>query len=191
MIRVHVPSAPSAAAVVAALEQADARYELISSTHPGDEPAIDDGAIHLSGTAAILLWLGDRFPQSCIVPAIGDSDRPRVFTWVTWFANTVQTALARLDVIGGPVVGDDVATAMRQAAANDLAAALDFVDAALVGRTWLVGPRCTVADLFVHMLADPSRVDGRDAPSPRPALAAHRDMVEALASVARMRQRLS
>ena len=190
MIRIHITSASSATAVVAAIEETGERYEVIRSDRPGVGPSLDDGVVHLSGTAAILLWLGDRFPERRLVPLVGDPDRPRVFTWVTWLANTVQTAVARLDPTSGPPVGDDLAATMRTAAVDDLAAAFDFVDAELAGRTVLVGTRCTVADLYLHMLTAASRVDGRDAPALRPALAAHREMVEALPSVVRMRQRL-
>lgn len=191
MIRLHVRSAASSSAVVAGLEQAGAEYAISVTDPQGGEPELEDGVVHLSGAAAILLWLGDRFPASSLVPAVGSVERAHVYMWITWLANTVQTTRARLDLTGGPTLGDDVAATVRAAAADDLHTALGYIDAQLASRTFLVGTETTAADLLVHMLTSPHPMADSAAPPRYPALAAHHDVMERLPAVLRTRQRLT
>jgi glutathione S-transferase len=98
----------------------------------------------LTESAAILLWLGDRFPESQLAPA----DRADYYRWLVFLTNTVQTSMLRFfypERYGG---GDDVTAA----AARDAGEAFDIVDRALEARTWLAAEHRTGADLFLFMV---------------------------------------
>jgi glutathione S-transferase len=191
VIRLHLTTHASASAVVAAIEEIGVAYEVLRTDRGDGEPELEIGAVRIVGSAAILLWLGDRFPESRLFPPIGAPERAAVSTWVTWLANSVHTIGHRLDAVEGPTLTADVAATLRAAAATDRAAALDFIDDQLSGRRYVVGDRCTIADLLMHMLTEPR--DGVDETSPqtRQALAAHRALMDAHPSVARMRVRIS
>ena len=80
----------SSFAARAALEEAGAAYE-VANVHPRDRdrdpafaaanplkrvPALVDGDASVYETGAVLLHIGDRFPASGLLPAIGDPGRP-------------------------------------------------------------------------------------------------------------------
>jgi glutathione S-transferase len=98
----------------------------------------------LTESAAILLYLGDRYPESRLAPA----DRADYYRWLVFLTNTVQTTMLRWfypERYGG---GDKT----MEAAARDAAEAFDIIDRALEGRTWLAAEHRTGADLFLFML---------------------------------------
>ena len=103
----------------------------------------DSGRV-LPEAAAILLHLGDRFPESQLAPA----DRADYYRWLAFLTNTVQTTMLRFfypERYGG---GD----AVEAAAARDAQEAFDILDRALEGRTWLAAEHRTGADLFLFMV---------------------------------------
>jgi glutathione S-transferase len=104
----------------------------------------DESGLVLTESAAILLWLGDRYPESRLAPA----DRADYYRWLVFMTNTVQTAMMRLFF---PERYGDV-DPVTAAAARDAAEAFDIVDRALEGRTWLAAEHRTGADLFLFMV---------------------------------------
>lgn len=105
----------------------------------------EETSLVLTESAAILLYLGDRFPEAELAPA----DRAAAYyRWLVFLTNTVQTAMLRFfypERYGG---GDEV----KAAAARDAGEAFDVVDRALEGRSWLAAEHRTGADLFLFMV---------------------------------------
>jgi len=104
----------------------------------------DEQGLVLSESAAILLYLGDRFPESRLAPA----ERADYYRWLVFLTNTVQTAMLRFfypERYGG---GDEVTAA----AVRDANEAFDILDRALEGRTWIAAEHRTGADLFLFMV---------------------------------------
>jgi glutathione S-transferase len=106
---------------------------------------LDEGqGLVLTESAAILLYLGDRYPEAQLAPA----DRADYYRWLVFLTNTVQTAMLRWfypERYGG---GDEIVAA----AERDAGEAFDVLDRALGGRTWLAAGHRTGADLFLFML---------------------------------------
>jgi glutathione S-transferase len=103
-----------------------------------------ENGLVLTESAAIVLYLGDRFPDSQLAPV----ERAEYYRWLVFLTNTVQTAMLRWfypERYGG---GDK----LMEAAGRDAAEAYDIVDRALENRTWLVAEHRTGADLFLFML---------------------------------------
>lgn len=98
----------------------------------------------LTESAAIVLYLADRFPESQLAPA----DRADYYRWLVFLTNTVQTAMLRFFYPERYGSGDDVATT----AARDAAEAFDILDRTLEGREWLAAEHRTGADLFLFMV---------------------------------------
>ena len=112
----------------------------------GVVPTLVDEEQHLvlTESAAILLYLGDRFPESQLAP----TDRGDYYRWLVFQTNTLQTAMLRFFY---PERYGDVDT-VSAAAARDATEAFDILDRALEGRTWLAAEHRTGADLFLFML---------------------------------------
>ncbi len=104
----------------------------------------EEQGLVLTESAAILLYLGDRFPEAQLAPA----DRADYYRWLVFLTNTVQTAMLRF--FYPERYGEEEAVAA--AAARDAAEAFDVVDRALEGRTWLAAEHRTGADLFLFMV---------------------------------------
>lgn len=104
----------------------------------------EEQGLALTESAAILLYLGDRYPEAQLAPA----DRADYYRWLVFLTNTVQTAMLRFFYPERYGDGDEVAAA----AARDAAEAFDVLDRALDGRTWLAADHRTGADLFLFMV---------------------------------------
>src|SRR4051794_37860582 len=106
--------------------QSDAKYRALNPL--GVVPTLVDEAsgLVLTESAAILLWLGDRFPESQLAPA----DRGAYYRWLVFLTNTVQTTMLRFFY---PERYGDAET-VGAAAARDAAEVFDILDRALEGR---------------------------------------------------------
>jgi glutathione S-transferase len=152
---------PGSAAMAphAALAEAGAEYELahVDWDDPADAPAeyrrlnpqgrvptLEDDGLVLTESAAILLYLAEKFPEARLLPA-DLRDRAEAYRWLLFLTNTVQPAFMRAAYPHR--YGSD---ADREAAA--LAEHYDLLDRRLEGREWLAGPERSVADLFGFML---------------------------------------
>ncbi len=123
--------------------QTDPAYLALNPT--GVVPTLVDGDLVLTESAAILLYLADRFPQSQLTPE-GDG-RPQFYRWLVFMTNTVQTAMLRFfypERYGGGSVS--------HVAAAEAGRHFDLLDRELEGRDWLVGEHRSAADLFLFML---------------------------------------
>jgi glutathione S-transferase len=124
--------------------QSDAAYRALNPLGVVPTLVDEEQSLVLTESAAILLYLGDRFPESRLAP----DDRADYYRWLVFLTNTGQTAMLRWfypERYGG---GD---TAM-EAARRDADEAFDILDRALAGRTWLAAEHRTGADLFLFML---------------------------------------
>src|SRR5258705_13250261 len=139
----------------AALAEIGADYELVRVERDGDRnntaaylarnpwgriPTLEDGDLVLTESAAILLHLGDRFPDAGLVPEIGTRERGELYRWLLLLTNTLQPTLMR--VMYPARFGT---TGVVEAASTDAHIEFDRIDAHLSGREWLVGDSRTAA----------------------------------------------
>lgn len=157
-LRLHWIPGTAAVAPHAALAEIGVEYELVrvqrdeSGQSPpeylalnpsGRVPTLEDGELVLTESAAILLYLADRYPEARLAPP----ERAELYRWLVFMTNTVQTALMRF-IYPERYGGDGV----RDAAAAELREHFGRLEAELDGREWLVGEHRTAADLFLFML---------------------------------------
>jgi glutathione S-transferase len=157
--------------------QSDEKYRALNPL--GVVPTLidEEEGLVLPESAAILLHLGDRYPESQLAPA----DRADYYRWLVFLTNSVQTAMLRWFYPERYGDGDEVGTA----AARDAGEAFDVLDRALEGRTWLAAEHRTGADLFLFMLTRWARRLEHPAWD-RPNLRAHFLAAGALPGVRRM-----
>jgi glutathione S-transferase len=114
----------------------------------GHVPALEDGEVSLFESAAICLWLAERFPEKGLVPPPGTPGRAATYQWLFY----AMTELERpLDSIAGerkkpegernPRRIEDARARFRTAAAP--------LEALLAGRPHLLGEAFSVADVVV------------------------------------------
>ena len=154
--------------------QSDPAYRALNPL--GVVPTLVDGDVVVTESAAILLYLADRYPEARLAP----DDRAQLYPRLVFMTNTMQTTMLRL--FYPERYGDESVAEVARAEAGRL---YDLMDGALDGRDWLVGEHRTAADLFLFMLTrwgrwlEPAAWD-------RPQLRAHFLRTLALPGVARM-----
>ena len=122
--------------------------EAYRALNPGGKvPTLEDDGLVLTESAAICLYLADKYPEARLAPEVGTRERAELYRWLLWLSNTVQETQLRHfypDRYGSAGV--------KEAADAALARHWDQIDAYLDGREWLVGAERTVADFFLFML---------------------------------------
>ncbi len=147
-------------------------------------PAMGDGDVTLTESAAIVMHLADRFPEGGLAPPVGSDERSDWYRWLVYLTNTTATDLyqwiypERYTDVPGTEPG------VRGAATVRLDQALDWLDGDLGDREFLVGQRFGGADAFLWMLFRWSRHLDRPAFS-RPNLGRYWDALAERPSVQR------
>jgi glutathione S-transferase len=109
----------------------------------GRVPVLEDDQGRLFESAAICLHLGDRHPESGLVPALGSRERALVYQWTVFAPAELEPPLLEAAMLAQR----DPERAASARARFDAAAAA--VAGALGDREYLVGDRLTVADVLV------------------------------------------
>ena len=161
-MRLHYAPGSAAMAPHATLAEIGVRHELVLverdaegrpqpdyfALNPwGKIPTLEDGDFVLTESAAICLYLAEKFPDARLAPAAGTRRRAELYRWLLWLSNTVQ--MTQLRHFYPHRYGTE---GVKEAADAELAAHYDLIDAHLGGREWLVGEERTVADFFLFML---------------------------------------
>jgi glutathione S-transferase len=117
----------------------------LAASPMGKVPAIADGPVQMADSAAIAIWLADRYPETRLAPAIDDPARGRYLFWMTFSPGVIEPAMAEKFYNIKP---------------NHLAHGWGDFDSMLrtmadgVGEgPWLLGDRFTAADIMVGSAA--------------------------------------
>jgi glutathione S-transferase len=101
----------------------------------------DDNGCAMGETAAILLYLADKFPEAGLAPAIDDPQRGRFLQWLMFPATTMEPVMTEKRLKLTPNTS--------QSGWGDYDRAMGALEAALQPGPWLQGDRFTAADLYV------------------------------------------
>ena len=105
-------------------------------------------------SAAMVAYLADLAPDKRLAPAATDPDRAFYLQWLMFGSTTLYPAYIRFYHPYYHRVREDDDEAVKALARRDIDAAWAVVETALSqGRTFLVGDRCTAADIYIAMLA--------------------------------------
>ena len=113
-----------------------------ANPHPhGKVPVISDDGMIVFESAAVALYLTDKFPANGIGPVIGDAHRGAYLTWLAYYAGVMEPAwmsgFMKWDVprgTAGWVKTDEV---------------MEFVNATLAKGPYLLGEKFSAADILV------------------------------------------
>ncbi len=113
-------------------------------------PAICDGEAEVYETGACLLYLAERFPAAGLEPPPGDPGRGAYLRWLVWLSDAFRPLWER---IMAPQFFTTTDTAgVRASGFAELAELGAVLEAELRGRTWCLGDRYTVVDIYLYML---------------------------------------
>ena len=146
------------------LEEIGAPYELVTldfakgehktpeymKVHPhGAVPAFVDGDVALFESAAICLYLADKFPEKHLAPPVGTPARGLYYQWMLYCIATLEPPV--LQVFFNTVM---LPEAQRSAAAAEegrqkFTEVARVLSQALTGKTFLLGEQLSAADVMI------------------------------------------
>jgi glutathione S-transferase len=137
------------------LDECDADYEIVyidfqKSEHKAPEfleinpagklPALVDGDSRIFETAAICLYLGDRFPQANLAPKIGAPERGRYLSLMVYSTSQLEPAMGDL------LMGSET---LPQRGWTDFETVEDVIEGELSDGAYLFGDWFTAADVMI------------------------------------------
>jgi len=143
-------------------------------------PTLIEGDLVLHESAAITLYLCERFPQLDLVPASGSPTRAKFLQWMMYLTNTVQEEHLHYWHPDNYMESDGGRQEMKTMAETRLGNMWAHIDGAIAsgGHPYLLGDRCTAADIYLTMLTRWSRALAKP-PESYPHLKALADRVKA------------
>jgi glutathione S-transferase len=105
---------------------------------------LDDGEV-LTENVAVLQYIADRKPESKLAPPAGTMERYRLVEWLAFISSEVHKSISPLF---NPAATDDV----KNFARTNLTRRLDWLDAQLGSRPFLMGADFTVADSYLFVV---------------------------------------
>jgi glutathione S-transferase len=107
----------------------------------GKVPAIVDGAVQMSESAAICLYIADRYSSGTLAPVLDDPMRGKFLYWMMYTPAVVEPAMAEKF--------NDVEPNRGRSGWGDFESMIQTFDDALVGNEWILGDRFTAADVML------------------------------------------
>jgi glutathione S-transferase len=132
--------------------------EFLKINPAGKLPALVDGESKLFETAAICLYLGDKFPQSNLAPKIGAPERGRYLSLMVYSTSQLEPAL--VDTMVG-------AQTSPQRGWTDFETARNVVEGELRNGPYLFGEWFTAADVMIGSMFIWRRLLGGQADRPK------------------------
>jgi len=144
----------------------------LKAVHPlGKSPVIQDGALTLAESGAILEYLVERYGNGRLAPAPGTPERLR-YTYWTHFAEgsampplLLKLVFDRIEKAPMPFFAKPVARAIARRAKEgfvqpNIDRNLDFMESELQGRDWFAGAEFSAADIQMSFPLEGARARG-------------------------------
>lgn len=119
----------------------------------GQVPAITfpDGTV-IGESAAIILALGDRHPDSGLVPTADNQDRPAFLRWLIYMAASPYMTFVQFNHPERFLENPSTHNVLIENARNRLAVQFTALDAAIAGDPFFLPSGSTALDFYVYML---------------------------------------
>jgi len=115
--------------------------EFLGASPMGKVPAIVDGDVAMSESAAICIYLAERYSPGQLAPVPDDSDRGKFLYWTMYTPAVVEPAMSEKF--------NKVEANRQRSGWGDFDLMIRTWDEALNGREWIVGDRFTAADVML------------------------------------------
>lgn len=115
--------------------------EFLAASPMGKVPAIADGDVAMAESAAICLYVADRYCSGLLAPAIDDPLRGRYLYWTLYTPAVVEPAMSEKF--------NKVEANRQRSGWGDFELMIETWDNALDDRDWIVGDRFMAADVML------------------------------------------
>jgi glutathione S-transferase len=115
--------------------------EFVVASPMGKVPAIVDGEVSMSESAAICQYIADRYPDCGLAPAVDDPSRGKYLYWMYFTPAVIEPAMT--DKFRG------LETNRIQSGWGDFDLMIETLENGLRDGPWLLGERFSAADVMV------------------------------------------
>lgn len=118
--------------------------------HPlGKVPALVDGDQIIFESAAICMYLADKFPEKKLAPAVGTPERGQYYQWMVYAGATLEPPISEYANHTQFLPEDKRNPEIAAKAKEQALAAIKAVEHAMLGKMYLVGEKFSAADVVV------------------------------------------
>ena len=129
------------------------RAEFLRLNPAGKLPVLVDGDLVITESAAIVLYLAEKYPQGRLLPA-DLKDRAQVYRWVMFAMTELETPLWRITRHTALLPEEKRLPQDAALAREDFSRMAAVFDRHMAGRTFIVGDAITAADCVTAYLMD-------------------------------------
>lgn len=115
--------------------------EFRAASPMGKVPALVDGKVQMSESAAICLYLADRYSSGTLAPAVDDPLRGKFLYWLMYTPAVIEPAMS--EKFNG------VESNRGRSGWGDFELMIETLESGLNKRTWILGKKFTAADVMV------------------------------------------
>ncbi len=115
--------------------------EFLAASPMGKVPALVDGDVKMSESAAICLYLADRFSAGDLAPAIDDPQRGKFLYWLMYTPAVIEPSMS--EKFSG------AETNRFRSGWGDFDLMIETLQQGLAGKTWILGEHFTAADVML------------------------------------------
>jgi glutathione S-transferase len=123
------------------LGAADLSEEFLDASPMGKVPAIVDGNVAMAESAALCLYVADRYCDGRLAPTLDDPARGKYLYWTLYTPAVIEPAMAEKF--------NKVETNRRRNGWGDFDLMIETWDSGLDGKEWIVCDRFTAADVML------------------------------------------
>jgi len=123
------------------LGSANHSSEFLAASPMGKVPAITDGEVRLAESAAICLYVGDRYSAGNLAPTIDDARRGQFLYWTLYTPAVVEPAMSEKF--------NKVESNRRRNGWGDFDLMIETWDRAMDDREWILGDSFSIADVML------------------------------------------
>jgi glutathione S-transferase len=118
--------------------------------HPhGVVPAFVDGDLTLMESAAICMYLADKFPQKRMAPPVGTAARGLYYQWMVYTMATLEPPVLQIFLHTVMLPEDKRSAATVEEARKTFAGVADVLAQALASKPYLLGSEFSAADVMI------------------------------------------
>ena len=115
--------------------------EFRAASPMGKVPALVDGDVKMSESAAICLYLADRYRSGVLAPALDDPARGRFLYWLMYTPAVIEPAMS--EKFSGTEPN------RYRSGWGDYDLMIETLEKGLADKTWILGDRFTAADVML------------------------------------------
>jgi glutathione S-transferase len=115
--------------------------EFLDASPMGKVPAIVDGDTHMSESAAICIYVADRYCPGTLAPVIDDARRGKFLYWTMYTPAVIEPAMSEKF--------NQVESNRQRSGWGDFDLMIETWDKALENRDWILGDQFTAADVML------------------------------------------